>query len=329
MAIGGNALSPAGEPATIENQFRHSRESLASIVDFARRGWRIAIVHGNGPQVGDELLRNETARAQVPELPLGVLVASTAGWIGYMVQQSLENALARVGAERHVVTIVTQVRVDPEHPSAREPRKFIGRKVDPEAAGSLRARGVRVEEDDEGRLRRRVPSPEPLEIVEGPVIRGLVEDGIIVVAAGGGGIPAYVDPGLGLEGLDAVVDKDLAASLLGREVGADVLLVLTDVDGVYEAYGTPRARRLPRLSLEEARELMRSGELGEGSMEPKVRAAVEFVAGGGKRAVIAALQEASRAIAGRAGTEIRASGSGADPGVGGTARTDGPRRRGT
>lgn len=305
VAIGGNALSPAGEPATIENQFRHSRESLASIVDFARRGWRVVVVHGNGPQVGDELLRNETAREVVPELPLGVLVASTAGWIGYMVQQSLENALARAGAGREVVTVVTQVRVDPEDPSAREPRKFIGREVGPEAAEALRARGVRVERDAEGRLRRRVPSPEPLEVVEGPVIRRLVADGVIVVAAGGGGIPAFLDPPSGLEGLDAVVDKDLAASLLAREIGADVLLVLTDVDAVYEGYGTPGARRLRRLSVGEARDLIRRGELGKGSMEPKVRAAVEFVTGGGERAVIAALEEAPAAIAGRAGTEIR------------------------
>lgn len=304
VAIGGNALSPAGESATVSNQFRHTRESLAPIVELACRGWRIAVVHGNGPQVGDELLRSERAREVLPQLPLGVLVASTAGWIGYMIQQSLQNALDRAGARRNVVTVVTQVVVDPDDPSTREPRKFIGRPIEPSVAEALRKSGIRVEVDEGGRLRRRVPSPDPLEVVEAPVVAHLVRRGDIVVAAGGGGVPTYRDPVLGLEGVDAVVDKDLAAALLARDIGAELLLILTDVDAVYRDYGTPAARRIDRLHAGAARELLGTDQLGVGSMEPKVRAAVRFVEGGGERAVIAALHDAWRAVEGAVGTTL-------------------------
>lgn len=308
VAIGGNALSPAGEPASVANQFRHTRESLEPIVRLAREGWRIAIVHGNGPQVGDELLRNERARGAVEQLPLGVLVAETAGWIGYMIQQSLENALGRAGIERDVVTLVTQTLVDPDDPSMHDPRKFIGREIDSATAEALAAGGTVTERDARGKLRRRVPSPRPVGIVEAALVRRLVEGGTIVIAAGGGGPPVYRHPSLGLEGVDAVVDKDLAAAILAGDIHASVLLVLTDVDGVYLSYGTPDARRVGRLTPAEARALLDSEELGDGSMRPKVAAALAFVEGGGRRAVVAALAEGFDALQGRAGTEIRAEG---------------------
>lgn len=304
VAIGGNALSPSGESASIHNQFRHTRESLASIVDLAREGWRIAIVHGNGPQVGDELLRNESARTEVEQLPLGVLVAGTAGWIGYMIQQSLQNALAQAGSDRRVVTLITQVRVELDDSSLREPTKFIGRSLSPEVAEELRADGIHIEADPRGNLRRRVPSPIPVEIVEADMVRELVARGDIVIAAGGGGIPAYLDPVLGLEGVDAVVDKDRAAAILGCEIGASILLILTDVDGVYADWGTDRARRLPRLTAAEARGLVAEGGLGAGSMRPKVEAALHFVEAGGDRSIIAALEKGPAALAGEAGTTI-------------------------
>ncbi|MGD8495649.1 MAG: carbamate kinase [Gemmatimonadales bacterium] len=306
VAIGGNALSPSGETASVHNQFRHTRDSLEVIVPLAAAGWRIAIVHGNGPQVGDALVRNEAARSLVDPLPLGVLVAGTAGWIGYMIQQSLENALARQGCERPVVTLICQARVDEDDPALREPTKFVGRSLDAETAATLRAAGVRVEEDGNGNLRRLVPSPVPVEIVESRMVADLVGRGDIVIAAGGGGIPAYRDPELGLEGIDAVVDKDRAAAILAREIGAEVLLILTDVDGVYEGWGTAEARRLDRLTLAGARDLLAGTELrgGAGSMRPKVEAAVEFVAAGGRRAVIAALEDGPAAVDGRAGTTI-------------------------
>ncbi len=305
--MGGNALSPSGEPAAIANQFRHTRESLAPIVDFIRHGWRVAIVHGNGPQVGDALLRNECAREHVDELPLGVLVASTAGWIGYMIQQSLQNALVRQSLERPVVTLITQVVVDPDDPEGMRPRKFVGRPVGPELARDLAEEGVRLEPDDRGRLRRRVASPTPIGLVEAPLVRQLVASDCVVIAAGGGGTPVYAHPRLGWEGLDVVVDKDLAAALLAREIRASVLLILTDVDAVYEAWGTPAARPIERMTAARALELVERGEVGEGSMRPKLRAAVQFVREGGHRAIIAALADAERAMSGEAGTTVVAS----------------------
>jgi len=305
VAIGGNALSPSGESASVANQFRHTRESLVSIVNLAREGWNIAIVHGNGPQVGDELLRNGVARNEVEQLPLGVLVAATAGWIGYMIQQSLQNALVGTGGDRRVVTLITQSRVDPDDPSMSKPTKFIGRGLSESDASDLRMEGVLIEKDPRGNLRRLVPSPVPVEIVESDVVRELVLRGDIVIAAGGGGIPVYRDPVLGLEGVDAVVDKDRAAAILGREIGADTLLILTDVDGVYENWGTDRARRIPELSISQAEQLVAGESLGAGSMRPKLQAALEFLASGGKKAIIAALEDGPAALAGEAGTMIR------------------------
>ena len=304
VAVGGNALSPAGEPATVANQFRHSRQALAPIVELAREGWNVAVVHGNCPQVGDALLRNECSRDRVAELPLGVLVAVTAGSIGYMIQQSLQNGLARAHVERRVVTLITQVVVDTDDPAALEPRKFIGRPVAPELAEELRSEGVVIEEDARGNLRRRVPSPRPIRIVESAAVREMVAAGDIVIAAGGGGTPVYEHPSFGLEGLDVVIDKDLAASLLGREIRASVLVILTDVDAVYRDWGTPEARPIRRLTPAEARALLEAGEAAKGSMGPKVRAALQFVEEGGERAIIAALEDAGRALSGEAGTTI-------------------------
>ncbi|MGI9038144.1 MAG: carbamate kinase [Gemmatimonadota bacterium] len=304
VAVGGNALSPSGESASVHNQFRHTRESLESIVPLAVAGWRIAIVHGNGPQVGDALVRNEAAIATVDPLPLGVLVAGTAGWIGYMIQQSLENALAEAGCDRRVVTLICQARVDAGDPALREPTKFVGRTLDEATAEALRKTGLQVEADGNGNLRRRVPSPLPVEIVESRMVSDLVSRGDIVIAAGGGGIPVYRDEKLGLEGVDAVVDKDRAAAILGRDIGAEMLVILTDVDGVYTGWGTDASKKLSRLTLSEARALLDGPELGSGSMRPKVEAAASFVANGGARSVIAALEDGPRALEGGVGTEI-------------------------
>ena len=233
VALGGNALSPPGERSTISDQFRHTRESLAPIVSLAEEGWNLCIVHGNGPQVGDELVRNEVARSEVAPLPLGVLVANTAGWIGYMIQQSVENALARRGAKRSVATVITQVVVDPLDPGLSKPTKFIGHAMTESRAAELVSDGHAVEVDSRGQHRRVVGSPAPLAIHEIGIISQLVEQGTIVIACGGGGIPVYRDAKLGLEGVDAVVDKDLAAAVLARELEAELFVILTDVDAVY------------------------------------------------------------------------------------------------
>jgi carbamate kinase len=304
VALGGNALSPPGERSTIADQFRHSRESLAPIVDLAIEGWNVCIVHGNGPQVGDELVRNEIARSEVAPLPLGVLVASTAGWIGYMIQQSIENALRRNGIDRDVATIITQIVVDPADPALAEPTKFIGHAIPDDRAKSLASEGRAVKRDSRGRWRRVVGSPYPQAIHEIEIVKALVNRGTIVIACGGGGIPVCRDGDHALEGVDAVVDKDLAAAVLAREIGAELLLILTDVDAVYANWGKPDQRALSTLTVAEADALGESGALGEGSMAPKVKAASEYVRTTGGRAIIAELSSGLDAVHGRAGTAI-------------------------
>jgi carbamate kinase len=304
IALGGNALSPPGERSTIADQFRHTRESLGPIVDLAHEGWNLCIVHGNGPQVGDELVRNEIAAAEVAPLPLGVLVANTAGWIGYMIQQSIENALRKTGSQRPVATIITQVEVDPADPALSDATKFIGHAIPEERANRLAVSGHLIKTDPRGQMRRVVASPTPRAIHEIAVIRQLVNEGTIVVACGGGGIPIYRDAKLGLEGIDAVIDKDLAAAVLATELGAGLFLILTDVDAVYTDWGTPNEKKLDSLTVAEASRLDAAGAFGEGSMAPKVRAAVDYVERTGGHAVITELSRGVDAVHGRAGTTI-------------------------
>jgi len=304
IALGGNALAPEGQEGTITEQFAHTRESLGAIVELAANGWQIAIVHGNGPQVGNEMVRQEMARENVPPLPLGVLVAGTEGWIGYMIQQSLQNALARAGVPRQVVTVVTQVLVDPDDPTLHHPTKPIGRAMDDKTAHIIAEQmGWNITRSRYG-WRCVIASPRPLEIVESPVIRSLVSQGHLVIAAGGGGTPVYRHPTLGLEGVDAVIDKDLAAAILARDIGAVVLMMLTDVDCVYTDFATPKQMPVRKLNAAQAQELLASGQLGVGSMAPKVEAALQFVRNGGRRAVIARLDQGKLAVQGQAGTEI-------------------------
>ncbi len=304
IAVGGNALSPPGEHSTIADQFRHTRESLGPIVDFALEGWRVVVVHGNGPQVGDELVRNEKARSEVAPLPLGVLVAGTAGWIGYMLQQSLENALRKAGNARDVVTILTQVEVAADDPALQDPKKFIGHGISIARARELRLQGHPVKKDAKGRLRRVVGSPKPLAIHELGTIRSLVERDTVVIACGGGGIPVYRDPLLGLEGVDAVVDKDLAAAVLARELGAELFLILTDVDAVYTGWGTDEKRAIHSMTVSEADRFASEGAFGEGSMAPKVAAAADYVRRTQGRAIITELSKGRAAVQGVGGTEI-------------------------
>jgi len=299
VALGGNAVAPPGERPTISNQFRYTRASLAPLVDLAAAGWHIALVHGNGPQVGDELARNEIAGDQVEPLPLGVLVAGTAGWMGYMIQQSLQNALARAGVQRSVVTLITQTLCDADDPHLRTPSKPIGHVLDAVRQARLAARAIPVRDG-----RRLAPSPKPAGVVERDMVRHLVGAGHIVIAGGGGGPPVYRDPQLGLEGIDAVVDKDRVAAILGREIGAQVLLILTNVSGVFRGYGTSHQEAIRRLSLAQADHLLAGKELGTGSMRPKVEAAADFVRAGGGRAIIAELADGLAALHGDAGTTI-------------------------
>ncbi len=304
LALGGNALARSGEPATVTNQFRHARESVAPIVELAKQGWRIVIVHGNGPQVGDELVRNEAARKLAEPLPLGVLVAETAGWIGYMLQQSLQNALTAARVQREVVTVITQTLVDRYDPALNQPTKPIGHAMPPQEAARLREAGRAVGKDGAGEWRRMATSPFPVGVVEFPVIQRLLDDGVLVIAAGGGGPPVYLDPLLGLEGLDAVVDKDRVSSILATQLGAEVLMILTNVEAVFEGWGTPQAQPIRRMTVAQAERMIAEGALDAGGMKPKIEAASAFVRRGGGRSIIARLSDGPAALRGETGTTI-------------------------
>jgi carbamate kinase len=274
------------------------------VVELAEAGWGIVLVHGNGPQVGDELVRNEIARRLVEPLPLGVLVAETAGWIGYMLQQTLQNALASAQVERDVATLVTQTLVDRYDPALSRPSKPIGHALTSEEVARLREAGRAVGRDGAGAWRRMATSPRPLGIVELGAVRRLLEQETIVIAAGGGGAPVYQDPILGLEGVDAVVDKDRVAGILAAQLEAQVLMILTNVDAVFDGWGTPAARPIRRMTVRRAEELMAGGGLDEGGMKPKVEAAAEFARTTGGRAIIAQLSDGPAALRGETGTTI-------------------------
>lgn len=303
-AIGGNALAAADGTGAPSEWFDALARALPPLVDLVGAGHRLVLTHGNGPQVGDELVRNEAARRLVEPLPLGVLVAGTAGWIGYMLQQSLQNALAGARVEREVITVVTQTLVDRYDPALSMPTKPVGHALAAREAERLREAGRAVGKDGAGAWRRLATSPRPLAIVEFPLVRRLLEGGAIVIAAGGGGPPVYDDPLLGLEGLDAVVDKDRVAAILARQLEAEVLMILTNVDAVYHGWGTPAARPLRRLSLAAADELIAGSSLDAGGMKPKVEAAAGFVREGGERAIIAQLSDGPAALRGETGTTI-------------------------
>jgi len=233
-----------------------------------------------------------------------VLVAGTAGWIGYMLQQSLENALRKAGNSRDVVTVLTQVEVAADDPALKDPKKFIGHGLSAVRARELRAQGHAVKKDAKGRFRRVVGSPRPLAIHELATIRALLERDTVVIACGGGGVPIYRDAALGLEGVDAVVDKDLAAAVLARELGAELFLILTDVDAVYSGWGTDQQRAISSMSVSEADRLAGEGAFGEGSMAPKVAAAADYVRRTKGRAIITELSKGRAAVQGVGGTEI-------------------------
>ncbi|MEW5993981.1 MAG: carbamate kinase [Candidatus Zixiibacteriota bacterium] len=305
VALGGNAITRPGLEDTIANQFANTRRSITGIVELARDGLNLVVTHGNGPQVGNALLRIELARGKAPILPLGVLVADTEGGMGYMIEQSLQNKLRMEGINRPVVTIITQMLVNKDDPSVNNPTKFIGQFYSGEQAGEFeQSRGWIMKKDAERGWRRVVPSPTPYQAVEAPTIKKLVEAGTIVIAAGGGGIPVYIDDMGNLEGFDAVIDKDLASAVIATEIGADILAILTDVPKVAINFGRPDQKELERVSLSEIREYYRQGHFPTGSMGPKVEAAINFLDSGGELVAIASLEEATRAVYGKAGTRI-------------------------
>ena len=305
IALGGNALSPKGEAGTIAQQFFHTRESMVEIMEFIRRKYNICLTHGNGPQVGHELLRMDLTHDVVPPLPLGVCVAGTQGTIGYMIQQSLQNALRDEKVDREVVTMITQVRVHEDDPSIFNPTKYIGKRYPKNEVNALENKfGWKMKEQETGQWRRVVPSPDPDYVMHGISIRTLVEKGTIVLAAGGGGIPVYNDKNNKLEGLDAVIDKDLTAAKLGWVIRAQEFYIITDVDQVYLNYKTPQQEPIREMTIAKAKQYEEEGHFQKGSMGPKIRSAVHFLKHGGNKAVITNIQNVTKAMNNQAGTTI-------------------------
>lgn len=305
-ALGGNAILRRGERGTAEEQFAHVARAVEELCGLVAAGHELIVTHGNGPQVGDILLKNECALDVLPRMPLDVCGAESQGMIGYMIQQSMENALARKGIARRVISLVTQTLVDPADPAFSAPSKPVGPFY---TAGEVRAADPSwhvgpVETDVGVRYRRMVPSPDPVEVIEHSSIQALFSQGFIVVAAGGGGIPVCRTPEGDLAGIEAVVDKDLAAERLATGTGAELLLILTDVDGVYFGFGTEGQRLIASMTADEAETRLRAGEFPGGSMAPKIKACIRFAREGHGRSAITSLELAEEAVRGQAGTTI-------------------------
>src|SRR5262245_10233979 len=304
IALGGNALLRRGAPDTYEEMYAAARTAAERIADVAAAGWEVVVTHGNGPQVGRILIQQEAAAKQVHPMPLDVCGAESQGQVGYLLQVTIGDVFFERGLERPVVTILTLTRVRANAAAFPRPTKFVRPCFSAGRAKELGERGGWViKPDPHGGWRRVVPSPKPYSIVETPVITQLVSSGAIVIASGGGGVPV-IEKGPRLIGKEGVVDKDLAAAILAREVDAEVLLILTDVPRVQRGFGSLMPEDIERMDVAEARRLLKKGEFGRGSMGPKVEAAVHFVSDGGGRAVIADLAQATEALAGAAGTEV-------------------------
>ncbi|MCD6117500.1 carbamate kinase [bacterium] len=305
VALGGNAITREFEEGNIHQQFANTRKSLVSIIEMVERGVNVVITHGNGPQVGNALIRVEEARHLVPPIPLGVLVADTEGGMGYMIEQSLQNMFIRKGIRKRIVTILTQVVVDKDDPSIIEPTKFVGPFFKDEEVDKIRRdRGWVLKKDADRGWRRVVPSPHPVQIVEKDIIRELISSGAIVIACGGGGIPVYIEDDGTFEGVDGVIDKDRASAVLAYDIGAEQLHILTAVDKVSLDFGTPGQRDLDIITKAEAQKYLDEGEFPAGSMGPKIEAAIKFLEDGGKEVLITSVENYSFALQGKTGTKI-------------------------
>lgn len=305
IAIGGNALIRQGERGTIDEQVAHADSCMSHIAGIVLPGQPIIITHGNGPFVGNTLIQMECARDTIPPMPLFIADADSEGGIGFILQQSLYNQLVRHNKITNVVSVVTQVVVDKYDPAFARPEKPVGPFFSEEEARFMSvARGWVMSEDAGRGWRRVVPSPRPVRIIEADTIKRIAQSGDIVIAAGGGGVPVVEDESGLLKGIDAVIDKDHASSLLARQVGAERLIILTSVDCVYLDYGKPNQRPIPRMAVNDAIDYLAQGQFAPGSMGPKIIAAIEFIEGGGKEVIITSPEMINEAISANAGTVI-------------------------
>lgn len=305
IALGGNALARAGEKGTIEEQLSHVRNTATKFLDIIEEGHKIAITHGNGPQVGSILLKNEMASKTLPPMPLDVCGAESQGMIGYMIQHMTYNEIARRKKDYSIATLLTQVLVDKNDPAFQHPSKPIGPYYTKEESEKLaqEKKWTMIEQIGKG-YRRVVPSPEPLDVIEGKNIKRLIEKGVIVVSCGGGGVPVIKNQDGTILGVEGVIDKDKTASVLAHVIDADVLMILTDVEKASINFHKPDQKDLGEISIEEARKYLKEGQFGAGSMGPKVEAACRFVEKGGKRSIITSLEKAVDALNKKTGTII-------------------------
>jgi len=304
LAVGGNSLIRAGEKGTMAEQLANARRTAREIVGLLRDGFRIVLTHGNGPQVGAALLRSEAGASQVPPLPLDVCGAATQGEIGYILEQAMEAELRAAGLKIPVISVLTQTLISLDDPSMKHPTKPVGPFYSrEEALERKRQLGWQIVEDAARGYRRVVPSPEPVEIVELDVIRGLVERGALVIACGGGGIPVAWRDGQPV-GVEAVIDKDRASALLAAHLGADLFVISTDTDFVYLDYKKPTQRPLKEIHAAELERYMAEGHFLPGSMGPKIQSVLRFLREGGKQAIIASAENLRQAVAGHTGTHM-------------------------
>jgi carbamate kinase len=303
IALGGNALILPGEKGYILEQLRHTDDCMKPVAALVARGFKAVITHGNGPIVGNILLRNECARDYIPPMPLYICVADSQGGIGSMMAQSLGNEFRRIGIDKAVSAFITHVVVSGDDPAFIDPTKPIGPYYPDDRAQEYLKNGWKMWKIPERGWRRLVPSPRPLRIVEMEAIRAAFESGVVPVASGGGGVPVVEEGGM-LKGVDAVIDKDLSAGLLAHGLGMESLVILSDVEGVYLDWGTKNRKKIETLSARDARKYLLEGQFPPGSMGPKIEAAVQFLDGGGKEVIISEPGDLTRAMEGRAGTRI-------------------------
>ena len=307
IALGGNAITRPGEPGTIPQQFAHTAETLGHLLPVFLSDARMVITHGNGPQIGNILIRVEEGERRVPRLPLDTCVSDSQGGMGYMIQRVALELFRREGIDRSAATVITQVLVSEGDPNLVHPTKPVGSFYSLAEVAGIRRDKPHWElcEIETGRWRRVVASPRPLRILEEAAIRALLDAGVVAIACGGGGIPVAWE-GDRLVGVEGVIDKDWASSLLASDLRADRLIIVTSVDRVALGFGSPKPCWLDRLTLDQARHYLAAGEFPAGSMGPKIEAGIEFVARGGKECIITSAGQVARALRGQAGTHISA-----------------------
>lgn len=304
VAIGGNATHPDNIRGTTEEQERVADRAAQALLSLIKENNRVLVTHGNGPVVGKILLRMMLTRDAIPPMRLDVCVAHSQGGIGYLLIQSLENAMRRAGIRRQAACVLTQVEVDAQDPAFDTPSKPIGSFFSESEAKEYAAKGWRMMEDAGRGWRHCVPSPEPRAVINLPVIQALLDTGAVVIAGGGGGVPVVRDAEGDWQGVQAVVDKDLTSALLARSLGIPDLLILTAVNRVAVDFGKPQQRALDKVTLSELKDLQRAGHFARGSMGPKVDAAIRHIEAGGRRAIIGHLEHAAAALAGESGTHV-------------------------